>query len=284
MRDTEQRQGHEPVTIVILDRKRDQVFREKSLIAFQKSTGKILAVGEETAGYRDKGDDILVRCPFKHGVIADYTLSQAMLRAMLTQAQVLKSVLKPTLAFCVPPNLTEVERRAFEDALYQCGVKKVLLLEESLQDADRTLPSSCQILMGILPEQEGADSGAARWTEPKGGTIPPGDYQRISIESDRAETVLVLSDQRRHVRLRFQRVHAVEVLEKESLSVGRYSEQELERFRAGKFQSVLYQVETETAGWKRFIIIAQNHVVEVAAEQPPEVAVSPVDLPPEGWF
>lgn len=108
--------------------------REPSVVAIDKYTGKVLAVGNlanEMIG-RTPENIIAVR-PMKDGVIADFDITQAMIRSFLKDAK--KSIIKPRIIVCIPSGITEVERRAVEEAVMQAGAKDVVLIEEPMAAA-----------------------------------------------------------------------------------------------------------------------------------------------------
>lgn len=109
--------------------------REPSVVAIDKYTGKVLAVGEaanEMIG-RTPENIIAVR-PMKDGVIADFDITQAMIRAFMRQARG-NAILKPRVIVCIPSGITEVERRAVEEAAMTAGAKEVVLIEEPMAAA-----------------------------------------------------------------------------------------------------------------------------------------------------
>lgn len=109
--------------------------REPSVVALDKYTGKVLAVGNaanEMIG-RTPENIIAVR-PMKDGVIADFDITQAMIRAFIRQART-GTVFKPRVIVCIPSGITEVEKRAVEEAVMQAGAKDVVLIEEPMAAA-----------------------------------------------------------------------------------------------------------------------------------------------------
>lgn len=111
------------------------VVREPSVVAIDKYEGKVLAVGSaanEMIG-RTPENIVAVR-PMKDGVIADFDITQAMIRAFIKDANV-SNILKPRVVVCIPSGITEVERRAVEEAVIQAGAKAVALIEEPMAAA-----------------------------------------------------------------------------------------------------------------------------------------------------
>lgn len=108
--------------------------REPSVVAIDKYTGKILAVGNsanEMIG-RTPENIIAVR-PMKDGVIADFDITQAMIRSFIKDAR--QNLMKPRVVVCIPSGITEVERRAVEEAVMQAGARDVALIEEPMAAA-----------------------------------------------------------------------------------------------------------------------------------------------------
>ncbi|MGN0107198.1 MAG: rod shape-determining protein [Hominilimicola sp.] len=111
------------------------VVREPSVVAIDKYEGKVLAVGNaanEMIG-RTPENIVAVR-PMKDGVIADFDITQAMIRSFIKEANV-SSVFKPRVVVCIPSGITEVERRAVEEAVISAGAKAVALIEEPMAAA-----------------------------------------------------------------------------------------------------------------------------------------------------
>lgn len=111
------------------------VVREPSVVAIDKYAGKVLAVGNaanEMIG-RTPENIVAVR-PMRDGVIADFDITQAMIRAFIKEADVSR-IFKPRVVVCIPSGITEVERRAVEEAVIQAGAKAVALIEEPMAAA-----------------------------------------------------------------------------------------------------------------------------------------------------
>ncbi len=111
------------------------VVREPSVVAIDKYEGKVLAVGNaanEMIG-RTPENIVAVR-PMKDGVIADFDITQAMIRSFIRDANV-SSVFKPRVIVCIPSGITEVERRAVEEAVISAGAKAAALIEEPMAAA-----------------------------------------------------------------------------------------------------------------------------------------------------
>ncbi len=116
-------------------RDRGIVIREPSVVALQQGTKSILAVGQAAWDMlgRTPGNITAVR-PMKSGVIADFDITEAMLRHFINAARTHKLV-KPRVLIAVPGDITEVERRAVQDAGLRAGAHKVLTIEEPMAAA-----------------------------------------------------------------------------------------------------------------------------------------------------
>lgn len=123
-------------TILFYVKDRGIVVREPSVVAVDKETNRLLAVGREAQQMLGRTPENIVAVrPLKEGVISDYTVTERMLRyylQKLTRHGFFASLLKPRLVISVPCGITEVEERAVIDAGMQAGARKVQLVEEPL--------------------------------------------------------------------------------------------------------------------------------------------------------
>lgn len=111
------------------------VIREPSVVAVDRYSGKIVAVGSEANHMIGRTpDNIIVIRPMKDGVIADFDITQAMIKHFIRKANVV-GIMKPRVVVCIPSGITEVERRAVEEAVMQAGAKEVALIEEPMAAA-----------------------------------------------------------------------------------------------------------------------------------------------------
>ena len=111
------------------------VLREPSVVAVDKNTGDVLAVGKEARKMlgRTPGNIIATR-PLRDGVISDYTVTEKMLKYFINKVCG-KYIFAPRIMICVPSLVTEVEKKAVIDAASQAGARKVYLIEEPLAAA-----------------------------------------------------------------------------------------------------------------------------------------------------
>ncbi|MBZ4645007.1 MAG: rod shape-determining protein MreB [Petroclostridium sp.] len=112
------------------------VVREPSVVAMNKHTGEVLAVGDEAKNMigRTPGNITAIR-PMKDGVIADFDITQSMLKYFIRKVFSGPSLFKPRVVVCVPSGVTEVEKRAVEEATIQAGAREVYLIEEPMAAA-----------------------------------------------------------------------------------------------------------------------------------------------------
>lgn len=115
---------------------RGVIIREPSVVAIDKFSKQVLAVGEEAKKMigRTPGNIVAIR-PLKDGVIADFDVTQEMLKYFIRKATQKKSLFQPRVVVCVPSGVTEVEKRAVEEATIQAGAKDAFLIEEPMAAA-----------------------------------------------------------------------------------------------------------------------------------------------------
>ncbi|WP_427337928.1 rod shape-determining protein [Caloranaerobacter sp. DY30410] len=111
------------------------VLKEPSVVAIDKNTNKVLAVGEEARRMlgRTPGNIVAIR-PLRDGVISDFEITQKMLKHFINKA-VGKMLFRPRIIVCVPSGVTEVEKKAVIDASNQAGARKTYLIEEPIAAA-----------------------------------------------------------------------------------------------------------------------------------------------------
>ena len=112
------------------------VIREPSVVAVQKDTTEVLAIGAEAKRMigRTPGNIVAIR-PLKDGVIADFDITQAMLKFFIKKAIGNKTFVRPRVVVGVPSGVTAVERRAVLDATIQAGAREAYLIEEPMAAA-----------------------------------------------------------------------------------------------------------------------------------------------------
>ncbi|MFK2825596.1 rod shape-determining protein [Bacillus sp. B190/17] len=107
------------------------VLNEPSVVAIDKNTNKVLAVGEEAHRMvgRTPGNIVAIR-PLKDGVIADFDVTESMLKYFINKLNVKGLLSKPRILICCPTNITSVEQKAIREAAEKSGGKIVYLEEE----------------------------------------------------------------------------------------------------------------------------------------------------------
>ena len=112
------------------------VLKEPSVVAIDRDTDKIKAVGEDARLMigRTPGNIVAVR-PLKQGVISDYSVTEQMIRYFIQKAVGKRSYKKPRICVCIPSGATEVETKAVQDAAFQAGAREVFVVEEPLAAA-----------------------------------------------------------------------------------------------------------------------------------------------------
>ena len=112
------------------------VLREPSVVAVQAGTNRVLAVGDEAKRMlgRTPANIVAVR-PLKDGVIADFEVTEAMLRHFITKVHNRKVRVKPRVVIAVPSGITEVEKRAVRESATHAGAREVYLIEEPMAAA-----------------------------------------------------------------------------------------------------------------------------------------------------
>ena len=122
-------------TVLVYLKGKGIVLNEPSVVAVDRVTGKLIAVGseaQETLG-RTPGNIVAIR-PLREGVISDYEMTECMIKEFIRKVQGFR-LFKPNVVICVPSIITEVEERAVIDAGTQAGAKRVFLIEEPVAAA-----------------------------------------------------------------------------------------------------------------------------------------------------
>ena len=135
---------YEPADILIYVQDRGMVLKERSVVAFHKSDGKIVAVGAEAERMGGDEEDLAVVSPLRRGAVADYQTAAALF----------------SVAVSMPAGLTAVERKALEEVLMQAGAKKILFSELPIGTLVREFPErypqeyrKYKLIIGITKEE-----------------------------------------------------------------------------------------------------------------------------------
>ena len=123
-------------SILVYVKGKGVVLKEPSVVAFDRDTNRIKAIGEEARLMlgRTPVNIVAVR-PLRQGVISDYTVTEKMLKYFISKAVGKQRFRKPLISICVPSGVTEVERKAVEDAAFQAGARDVKIIEEPIAAA-----------------------------------------------------------------------------------------------------------------------------------------------------
>lgn len=122
-------------TVLIYVKGKGIVLREPSVVAIDKNSNAVMAVGEDARLMlgRTPGNIVAIR-PLRDGVISDYGVTERMLRYFINKVCGTR-IFRPRLVICVPSEVTEVEKKAVIDAAMQAGARKVQLIEEPIAAA-----------------------------------------------------------------------------------------------------------------------------------------------------
>ncbi|NPV90695.1 MAG: rod shape-determining protein [Firmicutes bacterium] len=123
-------------TVLVYVRGRGIVLHEPSVVAIDRTNGKIIAVGEEARRMlgRTPGNIVAIR-PLRDGVIADYDVTERMLRYFIQKATGKRLFFRPRVLVCIPSGVTSVEERAVLQAAMQAGARRAMMIEEPVAAA-----------------------------------------------------------------------------------------------------------------------------------------------------
>lgn len=123
-------------TVLVYIKGKGIILKEPSVVAINRNTNEVLAVGEEARKMigRTPGNIVAIR-PMRDGVISDYDMTEKMLKHFIQKACGKRRMSTPRVVICVPCEATEVEKRAVKDAAINAGAKKPCLIEEPLAAA-----------------------------------------------------------------------------------------------------------------------------------------------------
>lgn len=120
----------EPADIVVYVKGKGMVLKEKSLVAFDTQTGKIMAYGTEAGQLSGNlPENVAVVSPLRQGVVADYTIAVRLFAYLIGKVLKKRLFCKPCVVICIHKSITEVEKKAVLDVLYQAGAGKLVLSE-----------------------------------------------------------------------------------------------------------------------------------------------------------
>ena len=112
------------------------ILQEPTIAVYDRNTEKIRAIGNEAAQMAGRlSSNMELISPIRQGVIVDYIVMEKMLKYFISKAMGRRAFRKPRISICVPSGITEIERRAVEEATYQAGAREVFLIEEPIAAA-----------------------------------------------------------------------------------------------------------------------------------------------------
>ncbi|MFW6021996.1 MAG: rod shape-determining protein [Halanaerobiaceae bacterium] len=122
--------------VLVFEKGKGIVLQEPSVVAMDRNTDKVVAVGTEARRMlgRTPGNIVAIR-PLKDGVIADFEVTEIMLKHFISRAIKKKRLFKPIVMVCVPVGITGVEKRAVIESAMQVGARNASLIEEPLAAA-----------------------------------------------------------------------------------------------------------------------------------------------------
>ena len=123
-------------SVLVYIKEKGVVLKEPSVVAYDRDNNTIRAIGEEARQMLGKtpGNIIALR-PLRQGVISDYTVTEKMMRYFVQKALGKRTFRKPRISVCIPSGVTEVEKRAVEEAAFAAGAREVHLIEEPVAAA-----------------------------------------------------------------------------------------------------------------------------------------------------
>ncbi|MEW6244568.1 MAG: rod shape-determining protein MreB [Bacillota bacterium] len=139
-------------TVLVYVKGRGVVLKEPSVVAMEQESGRILAIGEDARRMigRTPGNIVAVR-PLRDGVIANYGVTESMLKYFLSRVCGRQMLFRPKIMVCVPSGVTSVEKKAVLEAAVQAGASRAFVIEEPLAAAlgagiDITKPSGSMVV------------------------------------------------------------------------------------------------------------------------------------------
>lgn len=149
---------YEPADIVIYLQNKGIVLKEKSLMAYERESGKILAVGMEAEKLMGTmSEDIVIESPLRQGMVVDYLVAKKMFDGLLQKAWKKKPLIRPRIAICVPNDIEMVEKKVIEDIMYQAGAKEVfitdILIEQFIKEMPEKYQKQYHTVIGITKDE-----------------------------------------------------------------------------------------------------------------------------------
>lgn len=172
-------------SVLVYIRGKGVVLKEPSVVAIDTDTNKIKSIGEDARLMlgRTPGNITAIR-PLRKGVIADYNVTEKMMKYFIQKALGRRTFRKPRIAVCIPSKATDVERKAIEDATYQAGAREVAIIEEPIAAAIGAGIDISKPHGNMIVDIGGGTSDAAVIS--LGGTVVPGNVKIGGDDFDEA--------------------------------------------------------------------------------------------------
>ena len=123
-------------SVLVFIKGQDIVLREPSVVAMERNTKRVLAIGVEAKKMLGKTPaNIIAVRPLRNGVIADFEATEKMIRNFIKKVHSKRTLLHPRVVIGVPSGITEVERRAVRESAEQAGAREVYLIDEPMAAA-----------------------------------------------------------------------------------------------------------------------------------------------------
>ena len=167
----------ETADIVIYIKGKGVVVKEKSLLAYDMISKKVVAVGNDAEDMiKNPQENIKVISPLRRGMIADYVAAVELLRFLFIKAWGKKPLIKQPVSLCVPKEITDVEKKAFLDALYQSGAKELFITDIPMEQLLRELPNLPKNWQNFMAEPSGCP------TESRGEPVLPWNFHVKTVK------------------------------------------------------------------------------------------------------
>lgn len=198
--------------VLVYVKGRGVVINQASVVAYDTTTKRVIAIGNKAKKMLGKTpDNIEVVRPLTKGVISDYTITERMLKAFIRNAMEKRSGIgRPKICVCVPSSVTEVERRAVEDAVYRTGAKSVYVTEEPLAAAIGAAVDISEARGNMVVDIGGGTTDIAVISLGK-----PVNSQSIKFAGDDYDAALV-----RYIRRKYNLLVGEQTAEKVKLAIG----------------------------------------------------------------
>lgn len=117
-------------SILVYAKKKGVILKEPAIVAYDRDRNQIRGIGEEARQMIQRASgNVVPVLPIRHGMISDYGMTEKILVYLVRKALGKRVLKKPIVSICIPSDITEVEKKAIEEAAYSAGARKVTLVE-----------------------------------------------------------------------------------------------------------------------------------------------------------